>query len=208
MKRILLITAHSDDAEISMGGTLRKLINQGAEVLNVIFAIPSNIETRKKEAIQSADCFGYDVQFASFCEGNHVEDIPYASLIKEIDTIIACFNPDDVFTHWSGDSHQDHRKLSKAVRSSFRKKQVSLYEFEQINQNNNIAANQFHPNIYTDITETMSDKLNMIKYFESQLQGDMSHYLSHATYIGSWRGAQINTKYAETFLLVFSKQQF
>ncbi|MBC1796725.1 hypothetical protein HCA55_08300 [Listeria booriae] len=205
MKKILLVTAHSDDAEISMGGTLRKHLNQGCEVLNTIFSIPSKIETRKREALKAAQQFGYNVKFASFCENNNVEDIPLHNLIKEIDHLIMTYNPDIVYTHWENDSHQDHRILSRAVRSSFRKKQVTLYEFEQINQNNNISANQFHPNIYCDISDYMNDKIKMIQCFESQLQGDMGHYLDNTEYIGKWRGSQIQVPYAETFQLIFSK---
>ncbi|MBC1308648.1 PIG-L deacetylase family protein [Listeria booriae] len=205
MKKILLVTAHSDDAEISMGGTLRKYLNQDYEVLNVIFSIPSKIEIRKNEALKAAQQFGYNVKFATFCENNNVEDIPLHDLIKEIDQLIVSYDPDIIYTHWSNDSHQDHRILSRAVRSSFRKKQVTLYEFEQINQNNNISANQFQPNIYCDISDYMSDKREMIQCFESQLQGDMGHYLDNSEYIGKWRGSQIQVPYAETFQLIFSK---
>lgn len=48
-EKILLVTAHPDDAEISMGGTIRKLLNQGHYIINIIFSIPSNIEVRKKK---------------------------------------------------------------------------------------------------------------------------------------------------------------
>lgn len=204
MKKILLVTAHPDDAEISMGGTIRKLLNQGHYIINIIFSIPSNIKVRKQEAMESSKNFGYEVQFSKYSEGKNVEDIPMHILIKELDEIIEKINPDEVYTHWMNDSHQDHQKLSKVVRSCFRKKQFTLYEFEQINQNNNIAANQFHPNIYSDITEFMEDKKRMITLFQSQLSGYMGHYLVNAEHIGSWRGSQVNCKYAETFLLIFS----
>lgn len=206
MKKILLVTAHSDDAEISMGGTIRKLLSQGHQIINLIFSIPSNVKVRKEEAVAAALNFGYEVQFSQHCEGSNVEDIPYHHLIKELDCIIEKVNPDEVYTHWMHDSHQDHRKLSNVVRSSFRKKQFTLYEFEQINQQNNIAANQFHPNVYSDITEFMNDKIRMISFFESQLMGYTNHYLENTEHMANWRGSQVNCQYAETFLLVFSKE--
>ncbi|RPE06721.1 PIG-L deacetylase family protein [Paenibacillus polymyxa] len=206
MKRILIFTAHPDDAEISMGGTIMKLINKGCIIKNIIVSIPNNVDIRIQETKLSSEFMKIEYEFFDTNFPCGVEDISKYELVNKFDNYIEEFKPDAIFTHWEKDSHQDHRILSDVVKSCFRKFKCDFYYFEQTNQSNIIKSNEFTPNIYVDITDYLENKIKALSMHKSQLKGYMAHYLDDLIKLAEWRGHQINTKYAETFKLV-NKQE-
>ncbi|WHX50777.1 PIG-L deacetylase family protein [Paenibacillus woosongensis] len=207
MKKYLIVTAHPDDAEITMGGTIKKLTSEGHKVMTIIASIPTNnVEVRKSEAIRSADYLDMEVKFLDTSYPCTVEDYTMIGLITQLDKIIEDFQPDAIFTHSIDDSHQDHRIISQAVQACFRKYMCDVYNFEQTNQSNLINSNRFIPDLYIDISEHFESKLNALRMHASQLAGYMVHYVSDIKKLAEWRGYQYGTKYAETFKTVFKKE--
>ncbi|GGG18970.1 PIG-L deacetylase family protein [Paenibacillus aceti] len=206
MKRVLILTAHPDDAEIAMGGTILKLVDKGCIIKNIIVSIPNNVDIRKIETKMSSEFMGIDYEFFDTNFPCGVEQISKYELVSKLDGYIAVFNPDAIFTHWNKDSHQDHRILSESVISCFRKHKFDLYYFEQTNQSNFIKSNEFTPNVYVDITDYLENKVKAFSMHQSQLKGYMAHYLQDLIKLAEWRGYQMNAKYAETFQLVNKKE--
>src|SRR5262245_10141708 len=121
MRRVLLISAHPDDMEIGMGGTVAKMAAAGDTILSVVITDgrrapdPSSIgpermaELRKDESLKAASALGVsDTKFLDLesiiSDENRLKAT--AKLIEIIDT----FDPEEVFTlHPELDRHQSHR---------------------------------------------------------------------------------------------------
>ena len=115
--KILAIGAHPDDIEIGCGGTLARLISEGAEVEVIVgsrgeagsLTIPAKklADTREKEARESAKVLGVTkIQFLGLEDGlAHFERSDKIKLIKLIREI----KPEVLFVHTHHDSNPDHR---------------------------------------------------------------------------------------------------
>ncbi|MDQ0173378.1 PIG-L deacetylase family protein [Paenibacillus tundrae] len=204
-KRNLIITAHPDDAEITMGGTIKKMTTLGHEVKNLIICLPSEPEIRIDEAKKSAKLLGMDVEFLEKNKTSIAEDHTLFYLITKLDRVIEEYQPDSIYTHFIKDSHQDHRIVAQAVLTCFRKHKCDLLSFEQINQNNLITSNQFIPNLYVDISEYFQEKIKSLEIHKSQMVGHMTHYLIDVEKLAEWRGHQSGNRYAESFLIIHKK---
>ncbi len=201
--KILIISAHPDDAELAMGGTISKFIEKGYKVKNLIVSIPNKPSIRKEEAQLSAKLLKMETEFLFDDYPKGVEHYSSYELITALEPKILEFNPKIIFTHWDEDSHQDHRILSLAVQSCLRLKKCSLYFFEQINQQNVFISGKFSPNTYIDITSYIDVKVESIKVHNSQIGPENSRYLNDVINLNKWRGHQMDTEYAESFKLVF-----
>ena len=206
MKKYLIITAHPDDAEIAMGGTIMKLVSQGHAIKNFVCSIPNFVELRIKETELSSSFMQIEHQFIDHTFPCGVEEISMYYLVSQIDKCIEEFQPDAVFTHWDQDSHQDHCLVSRAVQIALRRQHFELYFFEQTNQNNLLKSNLFVPNVYVDITYYIEKKIQAVALHRSQLQGYMKHYLDDIEMLGKWRGYQIKVQFAESFKLMNKKE--
>lgn len=127
MKRILLISAHPDDMEIGMGGTVAKMAEAGHSLVSVVITDgrrspdPASVgpvrmaETRKKEGEKAASVLRIgETKFFGF------ESIASGEIIAEatekIIEIINSFNPDEIFTlHPELDRHSSHRAAGKTT---------------------------------------------------------------------------------------------
>lgn len=194
---ILVIGAHSDDAEISMGGTISKFLKENKRVVIAIYALSTPLSTRQKEAEKGAGILGAELRFMSY-DSRQVSDVHMKDIVSDIDNLISDIKPSTIFTHNSGDFHLDHRMLNEAVHSSSRKGTFNLIHFE----NSSLCAiplNKFSPNFYVDITNYFENKIEAIKAHTSQI--NIQNLLNDYKIRASYHGATINTKYAEAFLV-------
>ena len=116
MKKILIISPHTDDGELGCGGTIRRFCEAGTEAYYVALsdcqnAIPDGFEkdTLRNECIAATSKLGIsesNVEILSF------ENKNFNSFRREIfDTLEAIkekVKPDLTFVPCSFDSHQDH----------------------------------------------------------------------------------------------------
>lgn len=125
---ILLVGAHSDDIEIGCGGTVLKLLADHPDA-SVHWVVFSASEERKREAEQSARNFLGDADATITVHGFRDGFFPYVGAeIKDAFEALKSVAPDVVFTHWSGDAHQDHRLLNELTWNTFRDHWVLEYE--------------------------------------------------------------------------------
>lgn len=192
---ILVLAAHSDDTEITMGGTVAKLIGQGKRVTVVIFALSTPAETRLREAREGACIMGANLEVLSRAS-RQVEDIPLKELVRETDRLVEQFQPTTVFTHYLGDLHHDHRLLAQAVAATTRRFPFNLFHLPQ-SAPQGIPLAPFQPNVFVDITEFAELKWAAIAAHQSQqhvLQA-LIHYKVRAAH----DGMMCHAPYAEAF---------
>ena len=128
--RILCIGAHGDDIEIGCGGTLLKLLARGG-AWDVTWAVFSADAARAREVHASARRFLRRAH-ASRVVLHRFEDsyfpAQYGPLKQAFVALKKLPDPDVIFTHESGDRHQDHRVLSELTWNAFRRHLVLEYE--------------------------------------------------------------------------------
>lgn len=202
-KTILVFGAHPDDLEIGMGGTMAKLAGMGYEVQPVIATLPNFVksdtkEGRKTESLHAAKVMG--CKSPEFLDLSPEEMVFGRKFITLIDSIVTKYKPESVFTQWYGDSHQDHQILTKSVISACRD-QNNLFMYETTIPGG-ITENSFRPQLFVDITETIEIKKNALECFESQFVRCGEIWIPAILGRCSFRGYQINSKYAEAFEVV------
>jgi LmbE family N-acetylglucosaminyl deacetylase len=202
-KSILVFGAHPDDLEIGMGGTIAKLSAMGYEVQPIIATLPNFVksdtkEGRKTESMLSAKVMGCKPPV--FLDLSPDEMIFGRKFITLIDSLVSKYKPDSVFTQWYGDSHQDHQILTKSVISACRD-QDNLFMYETTIPGG-ITENSFRPQLFVDISETLDTKKNALECFESQFVRCGEIWIPAIIGRCSYRGYQINAKYAEAFEVV------
>lgn len=202
-KSILVFGAHPDDLEIGMGGTIAKLSAMGYEVQPIIATLPNFVksdtkEGRKTESMLSAKVMGCKPPV--FLDLSPDEMIFGRKFITLIGSLVTKYKPDSVFTQWYGDSHQDHQILTKSVISACRD-QDNLFMYETTIPGG-ITENSFRPQLFVDISETINTKKNALECFESQFVRCGEIWIPAIIGRCSYRGYQINSKYAEAFEVV------
>ena len=202
-KSILVFGAHPDDLEIGMGGTIAKLSAMGHEVQLIIATLPNFVksdtkEGRKTESVLSAKVMGCKPPV--FLDLSPEEMIFGRKFISLIDSLVTKYKPDSVFTQWYGDSHQDHQILTKSVISACRD-QNNLFMYETTIPGG-ITENSFRPQLFVDISDTLDTKKNALECFESQFVRCGEIWIPAIIGRCSYRGYQINSKYAEAFEVV------
>lgn len=205
--KILTISAHPDDIEPQMGGTLLKYAKNGHKVLmvNAIIPcennrgeiIPGAKEIRAKEAHIAAGIIGAELEILDLS--------PYElkfnrHLVQKIDKIVKKFKPDAVYTCWNYDSHQDHQAIAQATFAATRKNIENLYMFEPVIPGG-LVPHSFDANVYVDISEEIKEKIKSIKAYKSQTK-IYKDWLPAIEARSKFRGFQINADYAEAFQVV------
>ncbi|HZA69818.1 MAG TPA: PIG-L family deacetylase [Nitrososphaeraceae archaeon] len=202
-KSILVFGAHPDDLEIGMGGTIAKLSAMDYEVQPIIATLPNFVksdtkEGRKTESMLSAKVMGCNPPV--FLDLSPQEMVFGRKFIALIDSLVTKYKPDSVFTQWYGDSHQDHQILTKSVISACRD-QDNLFMYETTIPGG-ITENSFRPQLFVDISDTLDTKKNALECFESQFVRCGEIWIPAIIGRCSYRGYQINSKYAEAFEVV------
>ena len=166
--KILVVGAHPDDIEPQMGGTIAKLTKNGHEVLILQFTDTggelNNIRIR--ESINAAEILGAKIKHLHYNQNNFSFK---RETVQSLDRIIEEYKPDEIYTCWEYDSHQDHQIVSKIVLASSRKNNANVYFFEPIIPGG-ITPYGFNINYFVDITHTIEIKIKSIMAHKSQVE--------------------------------------
>ena len=122
--RVLVVVAHPDDAELTIGGAIARWCDQGNEVTVACCSVSektSELAVRRREAAeQAARILGHRVHWVTQGDGRRVEEMPEYYLVELIDALVSDLGPDVVVSHWGGDPHRDHRRVARTVVASAR----------------------------------------------------------------------------------------
>jgi len=193
---ILAIGAHPDDIEFGCGGSLIKYTRKGHRLFLMIVTgggLGGPAETRMAEQKASQAILGAEDIFWGGCEDTHIA--VEVELIKKIETVLGTVKPEFIFCNFPDDTHQDHRHLSQAIMSATRYVRNVLFYEGPTTQN-------FNPQVYVDIADTLEEKLNALRAHRSQVMKTNIEDLSIievARSCANFRGIQGRVKYAEAF---------
>ena len=127
---VVIISAHPDDMEIGMGGTVAKLVESMAVITSVIvtnggrssnpfgFTEQRMAEVRKEESLRAAGVLG--IQDVIFCDEPDAANMINGTAVKErLVEILACLQPTEVYTlDEKHDRHPAHRLAGTLARES------------------------------------------------------------------------------------------
>ncbi len=202
-KKVFVLAPHTDDGELGAGGTIAKLIGNGAEVYYFAFSTaeesvpeghPSNIlEIEVKNATnklgikeENVIIYHYKVRKLNYARQEILED-----LIKHKRKIL----PDLVLMPSLNDIHQDHSTIAQEGLRAFKNCTILGYELIW----NNLT---FNTTSFVKLEEKHIEcKCNALKEYKSQ-EGRVYMSQEFIYALATTRGVQIGTKYAESFEVI------
>lgn len=163
---VLAVGAHPDDLELGCGGTLARLSRAGARVVMIVVSIPSNLRSRRLEAMKAAEILGCEVRFLTPNRCSRVEDLKTHQLVGMIDAQVKELQPAAMFTHCLANLHLDHKLAYEACMASQRLRYFDIFCYSPTSCHAvNIA---FYPHAYIDISDTIEEKMRAIRVHSSQ----------------------------------------
>ena len=222
MENVLVVAAHPDDELLGVGGTIRKLADQGIICRAVIIGegITSRSNARseadaqdlvnlKEDARKAANIVGYET--IDFCElpDNRLDGMDLLDVIKVVGKYVDEYKPDTIFTHHHGDLNIDHRIVCEAVITACRPvgnyevKRIYAFETPSSTEWNYTYTDPFVPNLYIDVTETLEAKVEGMKCYRSE-STTFPHPRSAEALraLGTLRGSNVGMKKAEAFMIL------
>ncbi len=203
--KVLLITAHPDDSEFFVGGTLKKLQASGAIVHQYIctdgdkgyypFSDPTALrKVRREEASAAAKAWGGGLlEFLGFRDGRLQYEESIAT--SELKSILRREEPDYILSfdplYPPRASHGDHRAAGRFVDSVARSlgRRVILLQFSTR------AANFF-----VDISKEWPAKYDLLAIHQSQFSGEKLKMISNMVFsLAADDGELSNLELAEGF---------
>lgn len=191
-QKILILTAHPDDAEFMAGGTIAKLAHEGNEIYEVIatngargsFELDRDtlIKLRRKEAEEAGKILGKREVFFLGYEDGYLGDVPINELRERFIYWIRRIKPNKVFSwdFWARfEFHPDHRAVARAVTEALAFSHMPLYhpEHKEEGLEPHLVAECFFfaksaelCNIVVDITAYMGRKIEALCAHDSQMK--------------------------------------
>lgn len=206
MKRILILSPHTDDAELGAGGYISKLIGQDCSLHWMVFSsaresVPEgyaddtlanefrNVMGSLKISETNYTLFDYKVRRLNEFR---------QEILESMVVIRQNFKPDLVIGPSLNDFHQDHQVVANEMIRAF--KSLSSIICYELPWNHIKFENQFFVSLSE---EHVMKKLKMLEKYKSQLIKSR-HYFDPDFIKGlaRTRGAQINSRYAEAFEVI------
>ncbi len=209
--KVLVITAHPDDSEFYIGGTLAKLRDAGAEIWQVIVTdgdkayygpltdAKKNREVRREESLEAARAWGgKNLAILGYPDGRLKNS---DRLVERLRVEIEKFQPEYVlafdYDYPPRMSHKDHRVAGQAVAIAIEKAPSVRWL---------MRFSTSHPNYVEDITDYWPEKEQMLKIHKSQFGEKEQGIVNMVQERAINDGEIIGTTYGEGFRVVQLKQ--
>lgn len=200
IRRAIVLAPHTDDGEISSGGTIAKMLEDGKVVYYVAFSscekslsVGCPADTLKKELAEAIQVLGIEADKLIMLN-YPVRDFPEyrQSILDDLVKISKEIEPDLVLMPSINDIHQDHRTVAHEALRAFKKTSILGYELPW---NNYTFRNQ----VFCKLERRHIDiKVDAIKRYVSQSKRE---YMceDYIRSIAKVHGVQIGGEYAEVF---------
>lgn len=202
---VLGVGAHFDDLELGCSGTLIKHVNNGDRVIMLVITNSSyknhsgdlirGGDVAYKEGVEATNIIGAEL----ICMSYETFFVPFEdSLTKEINRYIEEFDIDIIYSPWIYDLHRDHHYAAKNTLMAgrhvprFLMYRSNYYDTEQL----------FRGNFYSDITDVMDKKIEVIKVHKSELERVRYKWLEFFKNQNFNDGQKIGVQYAECFEII------
>jgi len=205
-QKVLVFTAHPDDAEFFAGGTLARMIAAGAEVTTMIatngdkgsFEMDAArlVEVRRVEALRAAGILGVrEVVFLDYHDGE-LDQLPPGRLREQFIRAIRERRPDVLFTFdpfAPFEDHPDHRAVAFAAVEAANFASYPLYHPEHlaeglepcaVTEQYLFAKFPMYANKAVDVSETLQAKIAACLEHKSQIALLFAEFMRHVSSLG------------------------
>ena len=205
--KILVVTAHPDDLENGMGGTLTLLAREGHKIASIIATLPMNElglsgGVRRMESIASHALLNMAPPLFLEQPDGKLEDS--ATTRSAVKIAIETEKPDVIFTLWPADVHPDHRAIASLTLGAALQRGVNteLFCFEVCASGRASTSFRpqtlgFFPTHYVDTTDVQEEKYALMNCHKTQDPDGMWLGMQN---VHSNRGVESGHDFAEGFL--------
>ena len=203
---ILILSPHTDDAELGCGGFISKLIEEGKNIFWVVFSAAEESLHPDLSSDTLVNEFMDVIRNLGLTEKNYlIKRFKVRKLHEKRQEILELLielrnnlKPDLVIGPSLNDFHQDHTVISNEMIRAFKTTcSIICYELPwnhiSFNTQYFIKLNEHH----------IGKKIKMLDFYKSQHLAKRSYFSDEFIKgLATTRGAQVNTKYAEAFEVV------
>ena len=222
MNNVLVVAAHPDDELLGVGGTVRRLADEGKTVRAIILAegLTSRADKREEADFSALTALQEDARKASkivgytsieFCglPDNRMDGMELLDIIKIVSSYVDKYSPDTIFTHHHGDLNIDHRRTCEAVLTACRPvgdycvKRIVAFETPSSTEWNYNYTDCFCPNVFFDVTNTIKAKIDGMACYRTESTFFPHPRSEEALYsLAKYRGSNVGYQMAEAFMLL------
>lgn len=217
--KVLVVAPHPDDELIGCGGTLLKESRAGEEIgwLLVTSVKPGSGWTQE-QILSRADKVDRVRKGLNIAKENHfelniqtteVDRLPVSTLVSKVSEVVNSFKPEVIMVPHAYDVHSDHRLIAAAVMACtkcFRYPYIKkIIAYETISETDYILNpnEQFHPNLYVNISDYLEEKLELLKIYDDEFgEHPFPRSLYGVKSQAVVRGLQSGFEFAEAFNLL------
>jgi LmbE family N-acetylglucosaminyl deacetylase len=223
-ENIFAVFAHPDDEVLACGGALANHVKNGDQVTVLILGtgLASRDETvadsafdgLKDQSREALKALGIETVIFDDFPDNQLDTVPLLHIVKAVEERILSKPISRVYTHHFSDLNVDHQIVSRAVVTALRPCAISnsiQVLAGEVNSSTEWGAfynENFQPNVYIDIENTIEQKVKALDCYKSELR-DWPHprSLEGIRVKAKQRGMESGLLYAEAFHLLLSIQR-
>ena len=221
---VVVIGAHPDDETIGAGGTIAKHVDNGDNVFIILFSEGHKpIQPKLKEqAYKMLKVFGINKNnlFWLNCKSGQFDLESKLKVNSKLVDIISKIKPKVVYTHFFGDTHQDHRFVFdstmvacrpshkirgiKSKESWNRVEKIFCYEIPSSTNWSGRINDNFNPTEYKIISKKhLTKKLDAYNCYKDEVRsGKHPRSLNSLKTVAEFRGNSVGEDFAEAFVLI------
>jgi LmbE family N-acetylglucosaminyl deacetylase len=215
--RTLVIAPHPDDEILGAGGTMARLARAGHEVVVAVVTTGQppifsrdQVEQVRSEAARAHKLLGVSRTLWLGQPAAGLSDTPHAELNAALRKAVQEVEPTTLIIPFVGDIHADHQLTFLSALVAARPHQAEFpatilaYEtLSETNWNAPYVTPGFQPNVFVDVNETLTTKIEAMQLFASQLRPfPHERSVEALTALAVLRGASVHCRAAEAFVLV------
>jgi LmbE family N-acetylglucosaminyl deacetylase len=226
---VLCIAAHPDDEVLGCGATLARLAREGHDVQVAILGegVTSRTGSAADAQQRALSALRDSARAAARALGllraprllalpdNRFDTLPLLEVVQQVEQLVRETEPELVYTHHASDLNVDHRVTAQAVLTALRplcgRRALELRSFEVPSSSEwsfGVAGPSFRPQIFVAVGDTLELKLAAMACYDGEARAYPHPRSGRALRaLAEWRGAQAGLACAESFELVYKREE-